>query len=217
MKTRQNHTQHTVEKLYSSLQHLESQGYPKEYDIRVDDILIIHRTNDTTKFYDYQHHLEIDTKEIVFRLYQGTSRRYDQYTFLLQDTIEEESKLNTAYIQERLEEERGKMRQEFELQTLRETKEKQRKKIKQQQKRIQELESKKQLELAPLMQLITSNMEASSKEDNKKNELHQMLEDYERQYGKKTLHATLGISLTLCEHPHLIQKVKEFITQNIQP
>ncbi len=55
----------------------------RDYEILVDGIRVLNRTNDADRFYDFETELESTVNELQFILYHGTSHRNQKYTFLM--------------------------------------------------------------------------------------------------------------------------------------
>lgn len=64
-------------------------GKPVDYEIRVDDLKVIPRTNDPEQFDDHEEFITEDTGSVLFILYDGTSRRSTRHLFLLKQKTEE--------------------------------------------------------------------------------------------------------------------------------
>lgn len=69
-------------------------GKPQDYEIRVDELRVVPRTNDPDQFDTYEEFVSDTTKRIVVFLYDGTSRRNTRHTFLLKEEKPEPTKQN---------------------------------------------------------------------------------------------------------------------------
>ena len=74
-----------VNTIYQILMNEKESGHPKEFDISVDNLKVVYRTNDPEKFFSHEDFIQEDTKSIVINVYIGNSRRSDRYILLLKD------------------------------------------------------------------------------------------------------------------------------------
>lgn len=63
-------------------QHAEA-GNPREYEIQVDGLKAVWRTNDLKQFDNYQLYITDEAEKMKILLFQGTSHKYDSFVFLL--------------------------------------------------------------------------------------------------------------------------------------
>lgn len=71
--------------LKHSLQNSAKTGKPAEYEIFVDNIKIIPRTNNHELFDDFEGFMDNDTMTLTIVIYEGTSRRNRRFIFYLGD------------------------------------------------------------------------------------------------------------------------------------
>jgi hypothetical protein len=73
-----------VERLKHLLSSLQEKGKAKFYEIFVDNLKVVEKTEDATEFETYMDYLDNDTQEVKVVIYNsGNSPRNDQYTFEL--------------------------------------------------------------------------------------------------------------------------------------
>ncbi len=60
-------------------------GKPRDYDIRVDELKVVSRTNDPEQFQTYEDFVEPDSRNITINIYEKRSHRCNHYVFLLRD------------------------------------------------------------------------------------------------------------------------------------
>jgi len=94
-------------------------GKPQDYEIRVDDMRVVPRTNDVEQFDNYEDFVTEETKKIVVLVYDGSSRRNEKHNFLRKDDKKEkpiEKGLSgtevTKIIHEKLEQQKQEWKQE---------------------------------------------------------------------------------------------------------
>ena len=81
-----------VERLKHLLSSLQEKGKAKFYEIFVDNLKVVEKTDDATEFETYLDYLDNDTQEIKIVIYNtGNSPRNDQYTFELKPKEKEKS------------------------------------------------------------------------------------------------------------------------------
>src|ERR1051326_152225 len=70
-------------------------GKPTDYEIRVDDMRVVPRTNDPDQFDNHEEFVTEETRKVVVIIYDGNSRRNTRHTFLLKDEKKEQAQQNT--------------------------------------------------------------------------------------------------------------------------
>ena len=116
--------QSRIDMLHQVLLSHEEQGNPIDYEIWVDDLKVISRTDDPAMFHHYVDFVNADTKSITVTFYNGDSRSNDKRIFRLksestglqglENTLNE--KLNSErqkWKQERLEEKHSRLKAEL--------------------------------------------------------------------------------------------------------
>ncbi|MCE3295133.1 MAG: hypothetical protein K0R65_847 [Crocinitomicaceae bacterium] len=76
-----NYTDAAVRDLYNKLVQQKDLGTSKDYEIFIDHISVIPRTNDLNNFFKYKYQLRQNSQTLVVRLYKGHSRVNDCYVF----------------------------------------------------------------------------------------------------------------------------------------
>lgn len=74
-----------IERIRQRLQQYKDMGQPHFYEIHVDGLRAVPRTDDMEHFDLYEMYLCRDSEEIKFFLYNGTSYRNDSFIYLLKD------------------------------------------------------------------------------------------------------------------------------------
>lgn len=70
-----------ITQLYELLVSEAEKHSPKDFDIRVDKLKVVSRTNNTERFYLHEKFIDDKTKQIVINLYDGASRRCTKLQF----------------------------------------------------------------------------------------------------------------------------------------
>lgn len=60
-------------------------GKPQDYEIRVDDMKVVPRTNDVDQFDNHEDFVLDETKKVIVLIYDGASRRNTRHTFHFKD------------------------------------------------------------------------------------------------------------------------------------
>ena len=104
-----------VNLIYQLLKNEADNGTPKEYDVKVDELKVVSRTNDPERFYSHEEFVLPETRNITINIYDSKSHRCTRYILLLRE--EEPSKqelsgieksINTKMLQERKKWESGR-------------------------------------------------------------------------------------------------------------
>lgn len=85
----QTFTPENISRLKKTLVNSAEAGKPQDYEIRVDDMKVVPRTNDVEQFDNYEEFITNDTKKIVVLVYDGSSRRNEKYNFLCKEESKE--------------------------------------------------------------------------------------------------------------------------------
>jgi hypothetical protein len=99
----------------------QQQGQPREYDIKVDELKVVQRTNDPEQFFRHEEFILPDTQSICITLYEGTSNRNSRHLFVLNEADNNKQDNNQQSldgIEKMLEAKMDKERQQWNLQLL---------------------------------------------------------------------------------------------------
>ena len=83
--TKEKYSEKRITTIYQLMLNEKEAGHPKDYDIIVDDLKVVSRTNDTENFYNHEDFIQEDTKSVTISLYIGNSRRYTRYILQLKE------------------------------------------------------------------------------------------------------------------------------------
>lgn len=233
MESKQPYNTEIIQRLYEQLCFLRGQGNSRDYEIRLDYLTVIPRTDNTDVFYSYEACLGEWTKELSIWIYKGSSRVADKYTFVLKESEADKGGYTQIQVDALIARTKRDYAQGMEMSQLRS-------KVKEQKKTIKKLrtalEAKQNDTSGQVANLITSlgkttlldgvlNKEEeqkqtgqSSNESNPINgldtaQLVSVLEHYRKELGEIDFQAVLGTAITLAQNPNLIAPVRTFIQQ----
>lgn len=206
------------------LRNLKNQGNPRDYEIRIDDFVVVRRTSDLSQFQLFKKSLTQSSNEVSFIIYKGKSRKYDKY--VLERNVNgspDPNMTSQEYIKHKIAEALEKDRQGAELSKLKRKTKSQKAKISVLKDRVKELESKNKGDLTALLQLASGYLSPSGETKPEvqlngisNDDLVKMISHYRAKYGEQVFGQSLGVALQLAEHPKLIEPVKEFINEQIE-
>lgn len=113
-----------VERLKHLLLSLQEKGKAKFYEVFVDKLKVVEKTDDATEFDNYLDFLDDDTQEIKIVIYNtGNSPRNDQYTFELKTkehkhTSKQDTELSGVELENRMDEKLRAERQKWNMELL---------------------------------------------------------------------------------------------------
>jgi hypothetical protein len=147
-----------IDKIKLHLQSQAEKGNSRFYEIFVDNLKAVHKTNDVADFDSYEDYMTEDTEKIRILIYSSssTSPRNDQYTYRMKKTIESKNEavtptLNGLEIEARIEEKLQGHRERWEHEQLR-------KELEQTKKQLEEAESYSDKLEAELLQFRSKKM-----------------------------------------------------------
>lgn len=79
----ENYEPKKLDAMYRNLQARVENGSPQDYEVKVDDFVVVARTNDPERFLSYAEFIHPDTRYITVLLYRHNSRSSDKYFFHL--------------------------------------------------------------------------------------------------------------------------------------
>lgn len=224
MEKRQPYNSEFINGLYQHVLFYREKGFDQDYEVRLDNLSVVPRTNNPDLFFGYEACICEWSTELTILLYKGTSRVADKYIFVLKETSIEGG-YSQAQVDALIERTKRDYQYGAEMKELR-------RKVKEQKKAIKylraALESKENDSSEQVTDLITTvsgifNKESTTKVEEMPNstpvngistaQLSSILEQYRLSLGEETFEALLGTSLTMAQQPQLIPPVRAFITQ----
>lgn len=109
-----------VDKIYQLLKNEAENGSAKEYDVKVDELKVVSRTNDPERFYSHEDFVLAETQSISINIYDGGSHRCTRYHLMLKEEEQPqelsgiEKAINTRMNQERTKWEYERLKKENE-------------------------------------------------------------------------------------------------------
>ncbi len=210
-----------IKKIYNNLVTLDSQGTPKDFEVRIDDFTVIQRTNDLSKFYLLQESITNYSSELNIILYKGKARRYDKYIFFINNNQSPDPKLSTEeYVNKKVEEILAIREKEREFKRLSKENISQQQLIDELKKENQELKAKNKGELKEMLQMLGAQLNTSKVPDEingiPNDQLMKMIADARKKFGDEVFKDIMGIALITGQNPEIIKDVIEFINDKIQ-
>ena len=95
-------TQQKIDNLKQYLESNKEQGEAEDYEIFVDSLKVVKRTNDLSRFDNYTDYLLPQTESISILIYDGTSPRNNKHKFILRDTEKQAEALSGIEIDNRI-------------------------------------------------------------------------------------------------------------------
>ena len=90
--TNDNYDQHKIDKLKHFLENMAGKGQSKPFEIFVDSLKVVPRTEDPKEFDSYEYYMNEDTEKIKVVIYNSNlSPRNEQYCFYVQQNKQEKS------------------------------------------------------------------------------------------------------------------------------
>ena len=213
-----------IKMIYDHLVNHNNQGVSKDFEIRIDDLTTIHRTDDLGRFYLFKKSLTHFSNEISFILYKSKSRRNDKYILVRKGNVSPDPKMTTQeYIDKEVAKALKRQEQQLEFARLEDETQSQKQTITALRARVLELETKNKGDLKELIQLISMKFgsKPTTQADNKDvngvstDDLVKMINHYRQKFGEKVFEDAMGIALQVADHPKIINEVKQFINQKI--
>lgn len=82
---REKYTEKRVNLIYQMLLNEKEAGNAKDYDVSIDELIVISRNRDPERFFDHEDFIQDDTKNVTVRLFVGNSRRSTRYVLFLKE------------------------------------------------------------------------------------------------------------------------------------
>lgn len=232
MNSRESYSVSRLTEIYEYLVVQDNSNNSLDYEIRIDHLIAVSRTNDTARFFHFEEQLKENTIEVTVLIFKGTSRVSDKYCFVLKETPSLPSV--EQQIQEALKQEKEAMLVRFEMEYLRKKIKDQKQTIKDLRKSLQNVDTGSEnlskiissLGSNPaLKNLFYTNRSATSIQPDQLNDLSSLpdeeiislLKHYRTELGEEQFQALLGTILKMAQTPELIPLVREFITTKINP
>jgi hypothetical protein len=218
------YSESAIDQLNRFLENKDSAGCPVDYEILIDHVQIIPRTDDPSQFKLFNEFLTKEADHVEVRLYKGTSKRYDKHVFNIPKPLSVD-----AQFEQRVREEVEKHEIAWTIQQLtRELKEtkakcKELKEDKRELKSwIHQLESETSNTgilngLVGIMQQQTTGKPTGMELSGIPIEaLLEKLEEIRKRLGDERFQFFLGTALMIGEHPQTLVEIRTLIETSIQ-
>ena len=86
---REKYTEQRINQLHKLLLNDNERQKPRDYDIKVDDLKVVQRTNDVDSFFKHEEFIDDTTKSVTINLYDGCSRRCTRYQLYFGETLQQ--------------------------------------------------------------------------------------------------------------------------------
>jgi hypothetical protein len=91
---------------------------PTDYEIHVDELKVVQRTNDPELFDNHEEFIDGDTKSVTIVLYDGSSRRCTKHLFALKETKSDEQSLSGIEVNKIVNDKLENHRREWKFESL---------------------------------------------------------------------------------------------------
>ena len=119
--TNDNYDQLKIDRLRHFLESQAEKGMPKPFEIFVDNLKVVAKTDDPKEFDSYEYYMNEDTEKVRILIYNSNlSPRNDQYCFLVQKNIGSKSLNGLGEIESIVQEKLAARDREYELNRLKE-------------------------------------------------------------------------------------------------
>src|SRR5258705_5622595 len=117
--TNDNYDQLKIDKLKYFLEDMEAKGHPRPFEIFVDNLKVVPKTDDPKNFDSYEYYMNEDTEKVRILIYNSNlSPRNDQYSFHVQKHKQEKSFNGLGEIDTIVQEKLSARDKEYELNQL---------------------------------------------------------------------------------------------------
>lgn len=224
------------EQAVHELQHIvrsqHQQGKTPDYEIRLDQVIVVPRNAEMNRFLHFKSHLKTHHLELEYRVYKGDARVYDSYKFALPTKVEKDR------VEQEIQKAVDLVHREYRIESLENENLRLRKKKKKLKVEIVELkqelkESKSSLFTAANAEMafgalgnLMGNKENKNPDSGEKSEngldgisdkeLLNLLSQFKKKLEPNEFQAILGIAFTLADNRSLINKTSQFVKQAME-
>lgn len=137
---KEKYSSNRINMLHQILVNDHEQGYPRDFDIKVDELKVVQRTNDPERFFLHEEFVQPETDCITINIYDGSSRRCTKYQLYFGEV--QNNGVTLSGIENTIQEKIGVERKNWEYDQLRKEKEEQSKQLTEAEEYIEQLEEK---------------------------------------------------------------------------
>jgi hypothetical protein len=88
---KEKYTEQRINQLHQLLLNDNEKQKSRDYDIKVDDLKVVQRTNDVDNFFKHEDFIDYTTKSVTINLYDGCSRRCTRYQLYFGEALQQNS------------------------------------------------------------------------------------------------------------------------------
>jgi hypothetical protein len=109
--------------LYQMLLNDKEQGNSRDYDIKVDELKVVQRTDDPERFFSHEEFVQPETASITINIYDGSSRRCTKYQLYFGDVQQNANTPTLSGIENTIKEKISNERKQWEYEQMKKEKE----------------------------------------------------------------------------------------------
>lgn len=137
---KEKYSSNRINMLHQILVNDHEQGYPRDFDIKVDELKVVQRTNDPERFFLHEEFVQPETACITINIYDGSSRRCTKYQLYFGEV--QNNAVTLSGIENTIQEKIGVERKNWEYDQLKKEKEDQAKQLADAEEYIDQLEER---------------------------------------------------------------------------
>lgn len=137
---KEKYSSNRINMLHQILANDHEQGCPRDFDIKVDELKVVQRTNDPERFFLHEEFVQPETACITINIYDGSSRRCTKYQLYFGEV--QNNAVTLSGIENTIQEKIGVERKNWEYDQLKKEKEEQAKQLADAEEYIDQLEER---------------------------------------------------------------------------
>lgn len=199
--------------IYNSLKKLKEYNTPRDYEIRVDGLSVVSRSNEVSRFYNHQDFMLSSSKEVVVLIYYGKSRLNDKYLLIHnQDFLSKEQ-----YEKQLLSKIKKYKKKEKLKRLIKKNKELKKKNI-QLETKLSNIESSSSKTIKDLLPVISGSFNQSNREslDQETQMILKIIKSTKEEFGEEVFNNAMKIGLTVARNPSITETVEQFIDKKLK-
>ena len=119
---KEKYSSNRINLLHQMLLNDAEQGNPRDYDIKVDELKVVQRTDDPERFFSHEEFVQPETACITVNIYDGSSRRCTKYQLYFSDVQASASASTLSGIENTIKEKIGSERMQWEYEQMKKEK-----------------------------------------------------------------------------------------------
>lgn len=137
---KEKYSSNRINMLHQILVNDHEQGYARDFDIKVDELKVVQRTNDPERFFVHEEFVQPETACVTINIYDGNSRRCTKYQLYFGEI--QNNGVTLSGIENTIQEKIGVERKNWEFDQLKKEKEEQAKQLAEADEYIEQLEDR---------------------------------------------------------------------------